>query len=301
MSRWWLRAAGSVAVVTILLVFVPAGVIWTAVQQVHPAVWLATVAIFIAGHAMNALKLRVLVGTQAASAGACLRAHFTAIATNLGLPGVAGGDLVRVAYLAPTAGTARVALAAVADRLVDGLVLIAIVVTAARLAGVPSVLTVAGVPAGLGWALAAAAIVGGLALWRWRRRRVSDDGAAARTATGLADAWRDLRRRPHAFVMAACVSLAVQSAFVLTNVWLASHVGLVMPVAPWFLAWTAAKLSAVLPISLGGIGVREATLVSVLAAYGAPADAVLATGILWQAAIIAGSLTGFLVMQAMRR
>src|SRR5690606_17819306 len=41
MSRWWLRAAGSVAVVTILLIFVPVGVIWTAVRQVHPAVWLA--------------------------------------------------------------------------------------------------------------------------------------------------------------------------------------------------------------------------------------------------------------------
>lgn len=50
-----------------------------------------------------------------------------------------------------------------------------------------------------------------------------------------------------------------------------------------------------LPISVGGLGVREAALVSLLAAYGAPADLVLATGILWQGALVVGSTNGFLV------
>src|SRR5690606_18090390 len=145
----------------------------------------------------------------------------------------------------------------------------------------------------------------GAALWR-RRRRSRPAPAAGRPGeggrlAGLGDAWRDLRRRPQAFLAAGAISLAVQCAFVLTNVWLAAHMGIATPLAPWFLGWTAAKLSAILPISLGGIGVREATLVSVLGAYGAPAEAVLATGILWQAAIVAGSLGGFLALQLARR
>jgi glycosyltransferase 2 family protein len=71
--------------------------------------------------------------------------------------------------------------------------------------------------------------------------------------------------------------------------------------APWFVAWPLSKLIAVLPISLGGIGVREATLVSLLAPYGAPRAAVLASGILWQAVVTVTGLTGFLVTQMLPR
>lgn len=43
------------------------------------------------------------------------------------------------------------------------------------------------------------------------------------------------------------------------------------------------------------------TLVSVLAAYGAPSDGVLATGILWEGGLVAGSIGGFLVTQLSKR
>jgi uncharacterized membrane protein YbhN (UPF0104 family) len=106
---------------------------------------------------------------------------------------------------------------------------------------------------------------------------------------------------PGAIALAMMISLGVQSTFVLTNVWLASEMGLTMALAPWFLAWTAAKLSAIVPISLGGIGVREATLVSILAAYGAPTDRALAVGLLWEGALVVGSAGGFIATQVTRR
>jgi hypothetical protein len=43
--------------------------------------------------------------------------------------------------------------------------------------------------------------------------------------------------------------------------------------------------------------VREAALVSLLAPYGAPREAVLASGILWQAILIITGLAGLLVTQ----
>jgi uncharacterized membrane protein YbhN (UPF0104 family) len=129
---------------------------------------------------------------------------------------------------------------------------------------------------------------------RWRVKR-------ANAQASVREALAHTLARPWALAGAAFISLSVQSVFVLTNVWLASEVGVRIALAPWFLAWTASKLTVVLPISLGGLGVREATLVTVLAAYGAPADRVLATGVLWQGAIIAGSTSGFVATQMLRK
>jgi hypothetical protein len=56
---------------------------------------------------------------------------------NLGLPGLAGGDLVRAAYLAPITGMTRVAFASVADRLIDTVTVLALVVIALPIAGMP--------------------------------------------------------------------------------------------------------------------------------------------------------------------
>src|SRR5216683_1771271 len=62
---------------------------------------------------------------------------------------------------------------------------------------------------------------------------------------------------------------------------------------PAILAWPLAKIAAVMPITQGGIGVREAALVVLLAPFGAPASQVLATGIVWEGVIItAGLLAG---------
>jgi uncharacterized membrane protein YbhN (UPF0104 family) len=97
------------------------------------------------------------------------------------------------------------------------------------------------------------------------------------------------------------MSLLVQSAFVLTNIWLARQVGVTTEAAAWFVAWPLSKLIAVLPISLGGIGVREAALVSLLAPYGAPQEAVLASGILWQGVLIVTGIAGLVVTQLLPR
>jgi uncharacterized membrane protein YbhN (UPF0104 family) len=129
------------------------------------------------------------------------------------------------------------------------------------------------------------------------RRRLRRSSAWPR----LQEALSRTLERPGAIGLAMTISLVVQSTFVLTNIWLASEVGVTVALAPWFLAWTGAKLSAVMPISLGGIGVREATLVSILAAYGAPTDRVLAVGILWEGALAIGSTSGFVATHVMRR
>jgi uncharacterized membrane protein YbhN (UPF0104 family) len=292
MHRWWLRAAISALAVAILLTLVPLREVWAAIRGVNPFVWLACLVLFVAGHAANAAKLWLLLGRDV-PVTACLRAHFAGMAANLGLPGVAGGEIVRVAYLAPSGGTARVTLAAIIDRIIDTVVLAIVVMVAAQVAGLPAALS--GRLPSAGWTAAIAVMAAVLAAGAWAllQRRLSSEAVTA--------ASRGMRGRPGVMLAAAAISGSVQVMFVLANVWLAREAGAFNAVGPWFLAWSAAKLGAILPISLGGIGVREAALVGVLGAYGASADAVLATGFLWEGAIVAGSLGGFLATQVSRR
>jgi uncharacterized membrane protein YbhN (UPF0104 family) len=62
-----------------------------------------------------------------------------------------------------------------------------------------------------------------------------------------------------------------------------------------FFAWPLAKLSALLPVTQGGIGVREAALAALLAPFGAPAVLTVAVGLAWEAIIISGGLIAGLV------
>ncbi len=66
--------------------------------------------------------------------------------------------------------------------------------------------------------------------------------------------------------------------------------GLVLPLRLWLFAWPLAKLAALLPLTQGGIGVREAALVALLTPFGAASHLVLAAGLVWESVIIAGGL-----------
>jgi len=71
---------------------------------------------------------------------------------------------------------------------------------------------------------------------------------------------------------------------------MAEYCGLKVPMRVWLFAWPLAKLAAVLPLTQGGIGVREAPLVTLLTPFGAPGTVVLAAGLLWEAIVICGGL-----------
>lgn len=291
MKRWLVRAGVSAVVLAILLWIVPIGAVTDALRKVSIWTWSASVAIFFAGHYLNALKLRLLLGgDERTLRAACVRAQYAGLVANLGLPGLAGGDLVRGAYLAPITGLKRIAVASVADRVIDTLTVVLLVAVALPIAGMPP--GIAGVVReALLWLVGGAALAVAAVIVAMRLRRLTA------SFDHFASAWAALAERKAALVGAVAISLAVQSVFVLTNVWLAREVGVTSALSEWFVAWPLSKLVAVLPISLGGIGVREAVLVSLLTPYGAPRAGVLASGILWQSVFIITALVGFAVTQ----
>ena len=93
------------------------------------------------------------------------------------------------------------------------------------------------------------------------------------------------------------VVLAIQVVLILLALLIARAVGLEISAFVWAFAWAIAKLVAVLPISLGGLGVREAILAALLTPFGAIATVVVAAGLVWQAVLIsAGAFGGLLLV-----
>jgi glycosyltransferase 2 family protein len=293
MARWVVRAAVSVALAAILLRLIPLGAVIVAIRRTNPAIWIASLGVFIAGHYLNAVKLRLLIGVDAVATTTCVRAQYAGLVANLGLPGLAGGDVARAAYLAPIAGTRRVLVASISDRVVDSVVLVVLVALALPLAGVPPAIA-AVLRAGRWWSAVALLALALAAVVVVAMRRKNPAGR-------VSEIWQAAASHRSAVARAAAISLVVQSSFVLTNIWLAHSVGVAVGLAPWFVAWPLSKLIAVLPISLGGIGVREAALVSLLSPYGAARESVLATAVLWQAVLTLSGLGGLVVTQAWRR
>ena len=78
-----------------------------------------------------------------------------------------------------------------------------------------------------------------------------------------------LAGKPVMLVATLALSTAIQAVFVILAMWLGSAVGVALPPAVWFFAWPLAKLLAVLPIALNGMGLREATMAGLMVPFGA--------------------------------
>lgn len=286
----WHRVVISMAALAVLFTFIPVRSLLTSMRQVPPALLALSLMAFIAAHVGGAFKWRLLQGDAAPPVIPTLRAHFSGVIANLWLPGVVGGDLVRVGVVyRQSSRPAAVAVASLVDRLIDsaslvglsfiGLLTIAGPAQDARRAFIAVIVT----------GLVAAAVGAGVVVL-FRKRVTGSKGLQVREALDL------LLRRPGTVVVALVMSAAVQSAFILTNEQLGRAVGVNVPTAVWFMAWPLSKLIALVPISFAGIGVREAAIVMLMRPFTSSPDAVMASGLLWQALLITGGFLGWGVL-----
>jgi glycosyltransferase 2 family protein len=290
---WMIRLAVSVLVLAAIFYFLPLRDVVATMRRIPLADWVLTLAIFLAGHVVSAFKWQLLA-TRDVPFLAVLRAHFGGLVANLSLPGVAGGDVVRAALLyRRSADRPRLALGSIADRAIDtvgllliagtGLVLALGTFESSRplLAGVIAVLMLCAVAVAVALRFHARLIallpVGG------RLRHIGERLGASLVVMATEKGRLGL---------CLLLSIAVQSAFIAATIRLADIAGVVAPVAAWFFAWPLSKLIATLPISVAGLGVREASLAGFLAPFGAPAASVVGIGLLWQTVQIAGGLIG---------
>jgi uncharacterized protein (TIRG00374 family) len=298
---WLLRIGASVVLLTATLLLLPTEKVAESLGQLRWPLFLGVLALFLASHAVAAAKWRFLLGRTLALRAA-MRAHFVGLAANLCLPGVAGGDVVRAALVAREVGdTAHLVTVSLADRLVDtlalallaGLGFLLIGETLADRVGLFAVsratlLWVAGLPV-------LAALAGGFLALPWIARQL-ERWSARKPRRGLAvkaaAALSALAARRGALALALAVSLAIQAGLVALFMVLAAGIGVEAPPAIWLFAWPLAKILAVAPISLGGIGVREASLAALMAPFGADPAGVVAASLIWQGVLFAAGALG---------
>ena len=298
---WLLRAAVSAIVLTFLFTIVPIEQVWNDARRLPPLLWLFALGVFLLGHCAAAAKWRLLIGSGISFAHA-FEAHLAGLAANLCLPGLAGGDVVRAGLVYPEApDKPRLVIGSIADRVLDmfGLIVLAVV---GALWALPRGQALSGALIGVlvvGAAALCAVFPASLVLDRRLRNREAQ-GRVARLALRAIAATAFLAHHPRRLVLCLAISMAVQATFIGINIALASAVQLEAPVGAWFFAWSTAKVIAIAPVSLGGLGLREAAMSRLLAPFGADPAQVIAIGLIWQTILYASGLIGVLAQLAWR-
>jgi len=296
------RLAIGLGILALLFLLLPRERIWTAIRSIPAGLWLVVLAGYLAAHFLGAMKYRMMVnlggaGFSFAQAAQC---YFGGLFGTLFLPSIVGGDVVRVGVgLRMARHRAGFLLGSLMDRLMDVLALVVMISGAALL--LPGelephsrkifLLCVGGVAAAVA---AAFVLLASLPARRFSFR-------VRRKLARLRQAARSMRRRPQVVAAALAGGVVVQSSFVLLTAVLGDACGLHLRVRVWFLAWPLAKLAALIPVSQGGLGVREAALAAILAPFGAAPALTVAVGLVWQTQIYAGGLLSGLLGLAARR
>lgn len=283
-----------------LLYHLPLEKLWETIRNVSLPVWLLTVLIFITGHVAGAIKWKLLVnaGKKKLPFVVALRCHFAGLFANLFLPSLAGGDVVRAGLaIRSLKAKAAVIMGGILDRFLDTASLALIILLGAYLA--PSIFSDSDqrVLSFVFILLSSIAVFGLLILIlpvsNWLPKKLHHP------VQQIQDIIRQLLRTPWRAGLALMLGLLMQISFVGINAFLGSLCGIHIPFSAWLLVWPLAKLSALLPISMGGLGVREAALAALLARLNIPLEMAVGVGLLWETVLVTGGLSGgafYLVM-----
>ena len=286
-----LHYGGSALVLYLLFRLLPGRQVWQTLGRLPARLWVMVLVGYLGAHCIGVGKWRLMVNVAGAGLNVrqAARCYFAGLFGSLFLPSLIGGDIVR-AGLALRLGRSKagVLLGSFLDRMIDFAALTLLAGLGALL--VPGALDARGrkifLLLGAGALLGAVVVAGVIALlpvgrfsFRMRRRVVR-----------VRRAGRSMARQPGAMLRALSLAMVAQLVFIELSVLLARACGLDLPFRVWLFAWPLAKISAALPITQGGIGVREAALAALLLPFGAPAVLTVAAGLAWEAIVVSGAV-----------
>ena len=300
-SRGWIflvvRWAAALLILGILFYLLPVAPLRSALARVPLTRFIAVLLIYLVALTGGITKWHTVVNSAGAqlSFAASAQCYTSGLFGALFLPSIIGGDVARLAVgISRSPRPAAVITGNVADRFLD-------VAAQLTLVSLGLMLLPGSLPVPLqapAKRLLLAGVVGvavflALVLALQRPLLRGRSIRIRRRLAQLRHAMRAVSRRPWRLVFGWLLGTSVQGTYVVLTALLGIACGLDLPLRVWLFAWPLAKIAAVMPITQGGIGVREAALVVLLAPFGAPASQVLATGIVWEGVIItAGLLAG---------
>jgi len=290
------RIGGSALVLTLLLIKLPFRQVWEHMRDISPWTWAALLGSYLTLHLVGVVKWRRLINLAGADLPflQAIRCYYAGLFGNIFLPSLVGGDFVRagLAFRLSRSKTA-VVLGSLIDRVQDTIGLLAVTAIGALLLPraldpksrkaflIISVILAAGSALGVG-----SMFVIPVRRFPYKIRRV-----LVRLRNGIRALYR---QRGQVFVC-FCLGMILQVCLVAINFALAEAGKLHIPFYVWLFAWPLAKLSSLLPITQGGIGVRDGAMVLLLIPFGAPAKLTLAVTLLFTDILISGGLIGGLI------
>jgi uncharacterized protein (TIRG00374 family) len=287
-----------------LLGLVAAQIDWarmgTRVSHGHPLYFLAAVALVLGALSVGGYRwLRLLRGADLdVGVGAVARIYAVATFSNTFLPTSVGGDVTRTLLVARR-GTllTRVAVSVVVDRLggLAGLLGMAWLAFAIQSSTVPD-----GAQVFLAWVTAAVLVGSALvatAVFRSPRlARVLVPQRFVSHAVEIRALLRAYAREPWTVVVVFCSSLLYQALISLQLVMLADSIGVHLAYATAAVVLALVTVVTLIPISIGGFGVREGSYVVLLGGASIGATDATLISILSVAALFIASLPGAVML-----
>ena len=296
------RGGISAAILTVLIWLLPTESLLLAVASVPLTTWILVIAGYVAGHVVSAYKWRLLLGAVSVQIKGrdAIRAHAAGLFTNLCLPSVVGGDVIRAGLIMRDhKRIENVALGSLADRINDTFALVLIAAIAGMLVPDTAEIDTAYILSRLAVVLFGVVIAGFVVIRlvpiARLPRKFQDIVLRSR------EALTSLTRAPGIALAGFVMSVGIQGWFILLNVMLAKQIGIAATTSLWFFAWPLAKLIAMAPISLGGIGVREAAIAGLMAPFGINPALVVAQSLCWEAVLVFSGLIAGVVAAGMPR
>jgi hypothetical protein len=290
------RTSITIAFLAGLLAWLDTAQLVAAVGDTGVSLWLLVVGLHVVAHVGQALKWRLLItaaGSRAAL-GETIRAYGAGLCANTWLPSIIGGDVVRMGIVARNENDLHAAITGgVVERLTDVAALIMItgvgvsMFPAVQIGRDIGVTFIASIAIFLGVA-GSMAVLGRLNPERFPSR-------IGRVLAGVQDALGTMRRRKLTSFLALVIAILMQTFLVFQNVLLGNAMGIEISIGVWLAVWPLSKLIALVPVSLGGLGVRQGALAALLVPFSVAPSLAVAQSLVWQTAIYAVGLLGGLM------
>lgn len=255
-------------------------------------VWIAALSLYLLGQVVCSYKWGVIAaaaGFRNSLAG-YLSYYFIGMFFNLFLPTTVGGDIVKCYYLAnddPRGRAAPAVYTVILERFTGLAVLVWMMAVAVLMPDGKNV----------PYAVKAPLFAASALLMILTPLLPALGAIASRRFLWLRVVIRDIEvywRSPRIITAALLWSLVFHLLFISVHILIGKAVGIVAPVSVYFIVYPAATLAGFVPISLNGIGPREAAYVALFQLAGVKQSDALAFGLMWLGVMICGNLTGAL-------
>jgi glycosyltransferase 2 family protein len=299
----WLKPAVTIALYVLVFYWTDARKIPATLRNAQFGLVGGCVALYLAGQAISTLKWRLLLGPVGLSTpyARLLGFYFTGMFFNLFLPTIVGGDAVKAVLLARETGApARATMSVFMERDTGLCALLLIALVAAFLA--PPV-TLYGISlVALTWLLAAGYVVANIVLFSPHAYRVTDRLIArsplrrmrARAAS-LYEAATPYTRAIGVLLPSMLLSIIFQCIVIGVVFLSARALSLSIPLTAVAVFVPLVSLAGMVPVSVNGLGVREALYILLFGRIGISAELAVALALLYLGVTVVASLPGGLV------